>query len=72
MDVTLLKRYDKAQDVNALYREILRNVRNTNWYWHVSNRYKHIDHLHIEEQADYFRARTSNDFWMVEKWLNLT
>lgn len=68
----LLKRYDKAQDVNALYREILRNVRNTNWYWHVSNRYKHIDHLHIEEQADYFRARTSNDFWMVEKWLNLT
>lgn len=72
MDVMLLKRYDKAQDVNALYREILRNVRNTNWYWHVSNRYKHIDHLHIEEQADYFRARTSNDFWMVEKWLNLT
>jgi len=72
MDVQLLRVYDKAQDINALYREILRNVRNTNWYWHVSNRYRHIDHLHIEEQANYFRARTSDNFWTVERWINLT
>jgi len=72
MDVQLLRVYDKAQDINALYKEILRNVRNTNWYWHVSNRYRHIDHLHIEEQANYFRARTSDNFWTVERWINLT
>lgn len=72
MDTQLLRRYDKVQDVDALYREILRNVRNTNWYWHVSNRYKHIDHLHIEELFDCFRAKTSDDYWTVEKWINLT
>ena len=70
--MNLLKRFDLAQDVNALYKEVLRNVRNTNWYWHVSNRYRHIDHLHIEEQGNYFRARTSDDFWTVEKWIKLT
>ena len=72
MDTQLLRCFDKAQDIDTLYREILRNVRHTNWYWHVSNRYKHIDHMHIEEQANYFRARTSDDFWTVEKWINLT
>ena len=72
MDVQLLRCYDKAQDVSALYREVLRNVRNTNWYWCVSDRYKHLDHLRIEEQANYFRTRTCDDFWTVEKWINLT
>ena len=72
MDTQLLRCFDKAQDIDALYREILRNVRHTNWYWHVSNTYKHLDHLRIDEQANCFRARTSDDFWTVEKWINLT
>ena len=71
MDVQLLRCYDKAQAVDALYREILRNVKHINWYWHVSDKYKHIDHLHIVEQADYFRAKTGDDYWTINKWINL-
>ena len=72
MDTQLLRCFDKAQDIDTLYREILRNVRHTNWYWHVSDRYKHIDHLHIEEQFDCFAVHTNDDRWVVEKWINLT
>ena len=71
MDVQLLRCYDKAQAVDALYREILRNVKHINWYWHVSDKYKHIDHLHIVEQSDYFRAKTGDDYWTINKWINL-
>lgn len=73
MDVQLLRVYDKAQDVNALYREILRNVGNTDWYWHTPfNKYRQIDRLVIQEQFDCFQVHVNDDNWMVEKWINLT
>lgn len=73
MDVQLLRCYDKAQDINALYREVLRNCKNTDWYWHTPfNKYKQIDHLVMVEQFDCFAAHTNDDRWVVEKWINLT
>ena len=70
MDTSLLKRYDIAQDVNALYREVLRNVKDTDWYWHTPyKQYKRIDHLVIEELFNSFHARTNDVHWMVEKWM---
>ena len=73
MDVQLLRCYDKAQAVDALYREILRNCKDTDWYWHTPfNKYKQIDHLVMVEQFDCFAAHTNDDRWVVEKWINLT
>lgn len=73
MDTQLLRVYDKAQDIDALYREILKNCKDTDWYWHTPyNKYRQIDHLIIEELFDCFQASTSDDRWMVEKWINQT
>ena len=73
MDVQLLRCYDRALDINALYREILRNVGNAQWYWHTPyNKYRQIDHLVIEEHFDCFAAHTNDDRWVVEKWIKLT
>ena len=73
MDVQLLRCYDKAQDIDALYREILRNCKDTDWYRHTPfNKYRQIDRLVIEEHFDCFAAHTNDDRWMVEKWINLT
>ena len=73
MDVQLLRCYDRALDINALYREILRNVGNAQWYWRTPyNKYRQIDRLVIEELFDCFAAHTNDARWVVEKWINLT
>ena len=73
MDVQLLRCYDKAQDVNALYREVLRNVKDPNWYLHSTfNQYRQIDHLIIQERFDCYKTTTNDAHWAVEKWINLT
>lgn len=74
MDVYLLKRYDKAQDIDALYREILRNVGNKSWCWHIgSNRWQRIDYLGMDNAIEeYIICTTNDDKWLVEKWINLT
>ena len=73
MDTQLLRVYDKAQDIDALYREILRNTGNPQWYWHTPyNKYRQIDRLIIEELFDCFQASTNDDRWMVEKWISQT
>lgn len=73
MDTQLLRIYDKAQDIDALYREILRNVSDKSWYAYLPFfSCKYIDLLRIEEQSNYFRARSCDGFWTVEKWINLT
>jgi hypothetical protein len=74
MDVQLLRVYDKAQDVDALYREILRNAANYRWHlqtdidlWHS------FDHLEIiAVMENYMRCNTNDNEWKVEKWINLT
>lgn len=73
MDVQLLRCFDKAQDVDALYREVLRNCRYECWYWHTPyNKCRQIDRLIIEELFDCFQVSTNDDRWMVEKWIKLT
>jgi hypothetical protein len=78
MDVMLLKRYDKAQDINALYKEILRNCNAQDWYWHIGdNVWRSIDRLEIRSygiigKGDYILCATNDNNWAVEKWLNLT
>jgi hypothetical protein len=74
MDVYLLKRYDKAQDIDALYREILRNVGNKGWYWHTSsNKWQCIDYLDMKNNMkECIICTTNDDNWLVEKWINLT
>ena len=71
MDTSLLKHYDLAQDINALYKEILRNCKYNGWYCYTPH-YKQIDRLVMDEQFNCFHARTNDDHWMVEKWINLT
>ena len=71
MDTNLLKRYDIAQDINALYKEILRNCKYNGWYC-CTPHYRQIDRLVMEVQSNYFRARTNDVYWTVEKWINLT
>ena len=71
MDAQLLRRYDLIQDVEALYKEILRNVKDPNWYLHSTfNQYRQIDHLVIQEQFNCYKATTNDVHWMVEKWIN--
>jgi hypothetical protein len=78
MDVQLLRCYDKAQDVDALYREILRNCKNRDWYWNNNygglwERWRSIDHLVIDnESGNYILCETNNTKWTVERWINLT
>jgi hypothetical protein len=74
MDVYLLKRYDKAQDIDALYREILRNVGDKGWYWHTCyNKWQCIDYLDMNNTIEeYIICNTNDDKWLVEKWINLT
>jgi hypothetical protein len=74
MDVNLLKRYDLAQDVNALYREILRNAANHNWHYQTPTGLWHsFDHLEIQNVIeDYMRCKTNDDEWILKKWIKLT
>jgi hypothetical protein len=75
MDVNLLKRFDLVQDVNSLYKEMLRNCRNKGWYWHTpSNRWLCIDNLDVDnhvphELGDYIICKTDDEKWVVEKWM---
>ena len=75
MDVNLLKRFDLVQDVNSLYKEMLRNCRNKSWYWHTSsNRWKCIDSLDIDNRishttGDYMICVDKNDRWILYKWM---
>lgn len=72
MDVQLLRCYDKAQDVNALYREILRNCKNEHWYYYAPF-YARIDHLILTKHFNCFEAHTNGEnWWTLEKWINLT
>ena len=72
MDVQLLRIYDKAQDADALYREVLRNCKNEDWY-NRTPYFTRIDHLILTEKFDCFEAHTHNEnWWMLEKWINLT
>lgn len=78
MDVQLLKRYDLAQDVNSLYKEVLRNCRNKHWYYSVpSDTWLRMDHLYIRHirkdmLGEYRICMTNGEKWIVEKWINLT
>ena len=74
MDVYLLRRYDKAQDIDALYRELLRNTANYNWHGQTyTGLWHHFDHLEINAVTeDYLRCETNGDEWILEKWINLT
>lgn len=75
MDVNLLKRFNLVKDVDALYKEMLRNCRNKRWYWHTSNnRWQCIDNLDIDnrmphELGDYIICATNDDKWVVERWM---
>lgn len=73
MDIQLLRCYAKTQDINALYREMLRNCGYERWYWHTPyNKYKRIDHLVVEENPDFFQVQTQDTWGLVGKWINLT
>lgn len=74
MDVQLLKVYDKAQDIDALYREILRNSAYYSWHSQtLTGSWHHFDHLEINAVIeDYMHCSTNDDEWRVEKWINLT
>lgn len=79
MDVNLLKRYDLVQDVDSLYREILRNCKDRNWYFYNNagdkwQRWRSIDHLAIDHHrdGDYMICITNDNKWILEKWIYLT
>lgn len=74
MDVYLLRRYDKAQDIDALYREILRNTANYSWHRQTPTGLWHsFDHLEISAVMEwYMGCKTNDDEWVLKKWINLT
>jgi len=75
MDVNLLKRFDLVQDVDSLYKEILRNCRDKRWYYSApSDVWLRIDHLYIrcarkDMLGDYRMCMTLDEKWAVEKWM---
>ena len=74
MDTQLLRCFDKAQDIDALYKEILRNCDIKTWYWHTSsNTWRCIDYLDMNfKLEECILCETNNTKWIVEKWINLT
>ena len=74
MDVNLLKRFNLAQDVNSLYKEVLRNCKNRHWYWHTSSGiWRSFDRLIISDSSRTRYECNTNDFkYVVEKWIKLT
>ena len=74
MDVQLLRCYDKAQNIDALYREILRNTRNEEWHpYNYGGLFYRFDHLQLHiAQPHYIEATTNENWWIVEKWIKLT
>ena len=75
MDVNLLKRFDLVQDVNSLYKEMLRNCRNKSWCWHTSSDiWRSIDNLEINchtslTTGDYMLCLSKNNRWIIYKWM---
>lgn len=74
MDVQLLRCYDKAIDIDALYREILRNTANYRWHFQTPTGLWHsFDRLEVNTAIEnYMRCKTNNDEWILEKWIKLT
>ena len=74
MDVQLLRCYDKAQDIDALYREILRNTANYRWHLQTpTGLWYRFDRLEISAVIEnYMRCKTNDDEWILEKWIKLT
>lgn len=74
MDVQLLRRYDKALDIDSLYREILRNTAYHSWHGQtLTGSWHHFDRLEINAvMENYMHCNTNDDEWIVEKWIKLT
>lgn len=76
MDVNLLKHFDKAQDIDSLYKELLRNCKDNLWHWQTPSGIWHCFHIHRIgyldmnfAAEDYIRCELNKQRWIIEKWM---